>query len=753
METCRVLNLKSLALSLSLAAIAPAAISQDVASEKVYLEADILIDDKDNSRMIAEGNVVAKYEGRELFADKVIYDLASQKVRAIGNVRIVDPDGTVRFAEEIEVDDKLEDGVATEFSAQLPQNAVVVARAANRVSTGTNSLDKVIYTACELCEENGYTPTWSLRARKAVQNAETQMITYQDAVFEIKGVPVLYLPYFAHPDPSTDRRSGFLPPTPKVSSKLGFVWQQPYYWAISPSQDLTITPNLHTNVNSSLSLGYRKRFYSGEVEAYTSFAYDYMFDSDGERQVLDRRGNIVTDPDNYAGVTFPSESSLRSHIFARGEFEIHDKWDWGFGAARVTDDTYLKRYDISNPIGKTGIYSIGGQRLLSQVYAVRQDEDSYFDAAMFSVQSLTQGERDDAIGVATPIMFGEKVVDFGDKGVVSFIGSTLILNRTDGDDTRRLTGAVEWDNVFVAPAGLILEPTAKVRADYYDYSYEATSQTAQIDDTKTRTSAMVGATLRWPFMKLTETANYTIEPVVTVAYSELSVENGVLPNEDAANFEYTLISAFEADPFGTSDLIESGARIAAGIRGEADFGNGLKFNGALARRWRDEVDSVFEVGSNLDGTESDYLIGAGVSIGDYLKISSNLRVDDDFQVQRIESNARVGFGPFSATATYFDLNSDVAFSNANAAGQEGIQLSSTLKVTKNIDLVYSQLRNIETGQNASRAFGIKFYDECSYILISYEDKDLSDRNVGSGSTIKIAFGLKTLGEVSDDTFD
>ncbi len=753
METCRVLNLKSLALSLSLAAIAPAAISQDVASEKVYLEADILIDDKDNSRMIAEGNVVAKYEGRQLFADKVIYDLASQKVRAIGNVRIVDPDGTVRFAEEIEVDDKLEDGVATEFSAQLPQNAVVVARAANRVSTGTNSLDKVIYTACELCEENGYMPTWSLRARKAVQNAETKMITYQDAVFEIKGVPVLYLPYFAHPDPSTDRRSGFLPPTPKVSSKLGFVWQQPYYWAISPSQDLTITPNLHTNVNSNLSLGYRKRFYSGDIEAYTSLSYDYMFNSDGDRQFLNSNGNIVTDPSTYSGALTPSETSLRSHIFARGEFEINEKWDWGFGLERATDDTYLKRYDISDPIGDKGIYSIGGQRLLSQVYVSRQDLNSYFDAAMFSVQSLALGERDEDIGVATPIIYGEKVVDFGGKGLVSFTGSSLILNRSAGDDTRRLTGAVEWDNVFVAPAGLILEPTAKVRADYYDYSYEATSLTPQVDDTKTRTSGMVGATLRWPFMKLTEKANYTIEPIVTVAYSELSVENGILPNEDAANFEYTMLSAFEADPFGTSDLIESGARIAAGVRGSADFGNGLKFNGALARRWRDEVDSVFEVGSNLNGTKSDYLIGAGVSIGDYLKLDSNFRVDDDFNLQRVETNAKASYGPFSATVTYFDLASDVAFSNANPDGQEGIQLSSTLNITKNIDLVYSQLRNIETGQNARRAFGIKFYDECSYILISYEDKDLSDRGVGGGSTVKIAFGLKTLGEVSDNTFD
>ncbi|HBH89550.1 MAG TPA: LPS-assembly protein LptD, partial [Hyphomonadaceae bacterium] len=150
---------------MAMMAFTPAVVAQDFSSDRVYLEADVLIDNQDEGIMIAEGNVVARYADRQLTADRVIYNLQEQKVHAIGNVRIVDPDGTVRVAEELEVDGSLSDGVAANFAAQLPQNAVVVARTAARDDSGSNSLEYAIYTACPICEEEGSQPTWSLRAR------------------------------------------------------------------------------------------------------------------------------------------------------------------------------------------------------------------------------------------------------------------------------------------------------------------------------------------------------------------------------------------------------------------------------------------------------------------------------------------------------------------------------------------------------------------------------------------------------------
>ena len=51
---------------------------------------------------------------------------------------------------------------------------------------------------------------------------------------EVKGVPVLYLPYFEHADPSVKRKSGFLVPSFGNSTDLGNYIEIPYFLNLAP---------------------------------------------------------------------------------------------------------------------------------------------------------------------------------------------------------------------------------------------------------------------------------------------------------------------------------------------------------------------------------------------------------------------------------------------------------------------------------------------------------------------------------------
>lgn len=164
------------------------------ADERVILEADTVYELEGENSIVAEGNVEALYQGRTLRADRLVYNRTTEKVRANGNVIIIDVDGSQQFADELEVGSNLTDGYAIGFSARLAQGASVTANSAVRRPDGINALDQVVYTSCEVCEENK-TPTWSIRARRAVLDQESQMISYRDAVVELAGIPVFYLPY------------------------------------------------------------------------------------------------------------------------------------------------------------------------------------------------------------------------------------------------------------------------------------------------------------------------------------------------------------------------------------------------------------------------------------------------------------------------------------------------------------------------------------------------------------------------------
>ena len=733
-------------------ALAPAIQAQEAPTEQVFLEADILIDDRENGTLIAEGNVVASYGGRELTADRVIYDLETQTVHAIGNVIIFDPDGTIRTADEIEVDGSLSDGYATDFAAQLPQNAVVVARTAARDEAGSNSLEYAIYTACPICEEEGTEPTWTLRARRAVQNAETQMITYRDAVFEIKGVPILYLPYFAHPDPTSERRSGLLTPTPELSSKLGVSYKQPYYWAISPYQDLTITPKLYSNVNSALDLQYRRRFYSGGLNIEGSMAYDYEFDSQGDRQFYDSRGRIVSDTSNYQGELTPSEEDFRGHIFAEGLFAINPTWQWGFAIENATDDLYLRRYDIDGANLSRGLLDVAPKKLLNQIYAVGQTQSFYTDVAAYHVQGLSAGDNDGDFPRVVPMAYANKLYDFGNLGFATVEGSLAFLDRSEGNDVRRVSALAEWQNSYISPGGIILEPLLQVSADQSNISYRTTAQTAGYEDDQSRTSALAAATLRWPFLRPGKNVDISFEPVVTIAYGDSSLDNGIVPNEDLTRYEYELTSLFEADPFSHYDLIEQGGRIAAGFRTSAHFDNGITLRGTAGRRWRDEADPAFSYASNLAGTRSDYLVGGGFDIGRAFSFDTSLRLDDDFDVVRFETNTSFEFWRMRGDITYFNLDESISFYQTPEQAH-AIDLTWQFELTESVDLMYALRRNMDTQENDSQAFAVQWSDDCSFFRIGWRQRGISDRGVGSSDTITFGFGFNTLGRVTSGDFE
>ena len=70
-------------------------------------------------------------------------------------------------------------------------------------------------------------------------------------------VPVLYVPYFSHPDPSVNKKSGLLMPSITSDDSLGASISIPFFYNISLNKDLTITPNIYTKADNYFNLNYR----------------------------------------------------------------------------------------------------------------------------------------------------------------------------------------------------------------------------------------------------------------------------------------------------------------------------------------------------------------------------------------------------------------------------------------------------------------------------------------------------------------
>jgi LPS-assembly protein len=697
-----------------------------VEQPKVVLDADnIFVNEADNT-VIAEGNVEAKYEGRILRADRLIYYRETDRVRAIGNVIVIDADGSETFANEIETSSNLIDGYAIGFSTRTAEGGVAVAESAVRSSEGYNALEKIVYTSCEVCDEDDR-PTWALRARRAVLDEQTEMMSYRDAVLEIAGFPVLYLPFFAHPDPSSERRSGLLPPDFGTSSKLGVYYQQPYYWAISPYQDLTLSPRVMANVNPLLEAQYRKRFWSGSVQADVSLTNEQEFDSDGEKF---------------------GEKEWRGHIFAEGGFEIKPGWGWGFAVEQVSDDLYTRRYDIEGENSDRGLYAGQPRYLLNQLYTQAQGTDWYFDSALLTFETNRDNDSDARLPRALPLMFGEKLLDYGKYGTVALSGSTAILERELGIDSYRASGGVDWNVNRVLPGGILVNPFAEGRFDYY-----------QLDNTPSGTSevsrgvASIGTRFSYPLFRPGKFIDLIVEPEGMIAYGTSGTNNPDIPIEDSLFYELDESSLFEANAAAGYDTYEGGSKASLGTSITARWKNGMSISALAGRRWRDMSDPVFDVGSNLDGTTSDWVAGVSADFGNPLRIETRVRLDDDdLNLNRIDARVQTNFWRFRGGARYYRIDGGVTNSGLN---DEGIQLNADLKLTDNYYFLYGLSRDISGRVNSlgalsdprdiSQSIGLAYEDDCSRFEVSFERSEAIDRTLGPTDSIKFRFALKTLG--------
>lgn len=718
----------ALAMSVSTVAIAQTPAAEPVTaapSENVLLEADEVINDEAAGTVTAQGDVQVRYQGRTMRADQLVYNLETGVIRAIGNVQIVLEDGSTTYADAVEADEAMNVGAASELRARLGDSSTLAARAAIRRGEDSSELQHVIYTSCPVCETGDQPPTWSLRARRAVQDRETRTISYQGAVLEVVGVPVLYLPFIAHPDPSVGRASGFLPPNIGRNRRLGTFYAQPYYWAISPSQDLTASLRLHGNVNPLIGLDYRKRFWSGELSIDTTFTNEQLFDSDGERF---------------------DEELFRYSVFAQGRFDINEDWIWGFGVESAYDDQYLRRYDVDGAGERRGPYIGRDTRLISQVYAIGQDEDSYSSVAFVNFQGLREEDTSELLPLILPFAQTEQVLQeplF--DGQVRLQANLAALRRNDdgvgpfqGNDGRMSLTAT-WRRDAIFGPGMVFSPFAQVRGDVF--SVETTEEEYE---TFTRGLGLAGAEISWPFMRPGERFDMIVEPVVMGAVATDAAEDDRVVNEDSLAFELDDSNLFRPNAAPNYDLWEPGPRVSVGLRATARAHTGESASLIFGRRWRDEQADGFTERNNLAGETSDWVAAGQIDLGRNFGAEGRVRLDQDsLEVQRIDARVRGAVGRFHGQIRYYETDEELLLDpddpNRELTALAGMDLARGWRLQAGLT------RDLDSDINLRQDIRAIYEDDCTFFEISYTRTETQRGTIGPDEGLQIRIGLRSLG--------
>lgn len=103
-------------------------------------------------------------------------------------------------------------------------------------------LKQATYSTCKINKDDkDNTPDWYLKSPNIDLDFNENEGIAQNSTLWFKDIPIFYAPYFVFPV-SKQRKSGFLAPTYKSSTKTGFDFTLPYYFNIAPNYDLTLYP-------------------------------------------------------------------------------------------------------------------------------------------------------------------------------------------------------------------------------------------------------------------------------------------------------------------------------------------------------------------------------------------------------------------------------------------------------------------------------------------------------------------------------
>jgi len=754
-----------------------------LSADAVYIEADSAA--RTGDVISAEGagadRVLARFRGATLRAGAVSYDLGLGVATADRRVEFVDPEGNIVFASHLELDSDLRAGVAVDFATRFRNGASLMAATAVRRSENVNELNYALFTPCPICDADGNPkqPSIAIQAEKVVQDEALRAVLYRNAVFRVGGVPVFYLPFFAHPDPTVERASGFLVPVPSYDEGRGLSLEVPYLQVVSPSEDWLISPQFNTDVAPLLNLQWRRRFADGTIVARGGYTYERSFgdfDLDG-------------DGDAESNVKYGDRTS-RSYFLSHGRFDPAGPWRWGFTVERVSDKTLFDRYDVRDPYQDNGLYYGDQRRLISQLYTERQTDRSYVSIAAFALQSLrvtrfdpvtpalNEFEADGALPIVAPLVEARWEPNgpvFG--GRLRLRGSAVSLSRDDyvggpvlrpeiipagptlglpGVDSRRISGQAEWRRTLISTLGVRWEPFVDVRGDVYSVE-DLPPIPGLEEEVISRGRATAGLDVSYPlFRRMSSSADLILEPAAQLSASTASDLDPRIPIEDSQTLELDESSLFRTDRFPGYDLYEGGLRLTVGARATLRWDEGRQASLFIGRSYRADEETAFLTPvpdsplqlydpSGLAAQSSDWVVQGSFSPSDRIRGWGHATIDASGEIRRAEAAVDGRWGRRNlATVSYIVDRSNPLRGPLNR-NYEFVQLSGQQFVYGNWGVTASGIADLERDIITRSEIGLLFDDDCFRFEIGYRRDNTRVRPTGPSEGVYVRLNLATFG--------
>jgi LPS-assembly protein len=711
--------------------------------------------DYTNNTVSAVGNVQIYYNGATIEADEVTYNQKTKRLLAQGNVRLTEADGKITYGQLIDLTDDYRDGFVDSLRLETADDTRFAAQRADRTQGNYTVLQNGVYTACEPCANDPKKPPlWQVQAARIIHDQTEKMLYFEDARVEFFGVPLAWVPFMSAPDPTVKRKSGFLFPTVSDTTQYGLGVEVPYYWALAPNADITVSTMATTRQGELFQGEWRQRLMDGSYS-------------------IKAAGIFQQDPGYFAardGVNSPTAASFRGAVQTAGQFGLGNHFVWGWDGILVTDSQFLYDYRRSQFTSSfdpflTGVASVG----VSQLYLTGTGDRSFFDIrsiyyygfSELDVQSqlpiihpvldysnvlaqqvaggefsykinLTSLSREQASFDAisqTAVNNGSCVSNTADTAVL--IPANCLLRGIPGEYDR-FSAETDWRRTFTTYNGQEITPFFRLRGDFAALNIENQPGVANYIATGqselARVMPVAGVEYRYPLIDVEPWGTQTIEPIAQLILRPNETQIGKFPNEDAQSLVFDTSNLFNIDKFSGWDRVEGGGRANVGFEYTAQINRAGSVNVMFGQSYQLFGVNSFSAGVNditntglnsgLDKTASDYVARITYQPNSVYSFTARGRFDEQtFAVERFEAESRANFDRWTLQLLYgnYAPQPELGF----LFRRQGVLGGASYKLTQNWILLGSARYDLYAHEFDESRLGIGYTDDCFLLSVNW----------------------------------
>ena len=319
---------------------------------------------KQETTTVMTGDVRLKKGFRQLRADRASINQVTSNVTLEGDIQLREP-GLLLTGDRADLNmdsgaAQIENASYLLHKAGIRGDARIIARGGDR----TMIMRDANLTRCEPGDD-----TWLLKGSEIRIDPDTDQGTAKHMRIELRGVPIVYLPYLRFPT-SDARQSGFLFPSISSSDDGGIDYTQPYYFNLAPNYDLTLSPRYMSDRGAMIEAEARHLSTQFDTRVSAAWLGDDNGGDDPDLQDLVDDG-VITEAE-----AFPYQGQDRWLLNVEQTGGMAARWYSSIDFTSISDLDYFRHMDTpslevnsNTHLRKSGVLGYSSEHWRSQIKA------------------------------------------------------------------------------------------------------------------------------------------------------------------------------------------------------------------------------------------------------------------------------------------------------------------------------------------------------------------------------------------------